>query len=294
MPYFDLDPETATIHDLWGCLTFPDDPVSAQKYAIREQIIWHGMIVADVARNENIARALKEIKKNNPECPDWDPKKAEEDFWQHFKDDIEQYGGLPAMASLVTDSDFFRKVKHADAEQAIVAFGFFKAWEIDNQGLKVSKEKVFRLIEEAVRFGRLDDRRGEPLEIPASRNTQFKAWRRYGSVAHWIAAAFALLGQKEMAEEEFGDAPSELDPYAPDNIKTFGSLAERFLEIASRIMVRSQTGDPQPFLDPEKAWVLPPSFPRAALPPQRQLRLPFPTLEQWEMDIIKPSRKPVF
>lgn len=223
---------------------------------------------------------------NNPivDAAKWAPGKAMDKQWQNFRKAMERHGGLPAVADLIGDLEFPNILKRVDMEQCLASHIFGTAWQINKNGLPVVKEKLFRLIEESVRRGAYKDLEGKPLELPASRNSLYKAWKRHSAVAHWVAAYYVLHA---LCDEDSPRSSSEsLVPYFQKDPIALGTFADHFLGVASQIEVRTQKGRLQPFLDPKKAWQLPPSFPIHKSNAHKQLYFRFPTLEDWELDIL--------
>ena len=236
MPYFDLDPKTVMPWDIMGCILFPDDPELALFAAVNDLIQY---------RAGNI-RGWKILYSS--------PRKLERSInntWDKLREEIDRHGGLDVLGRLLDRADFHKEQRRAIVEGMIAGKILRTAIQIRDHTENVTRKSVFELVEEEINRSEAANGaihyHGERIAIKRSEKRLNDCWRNRSCVAHWWAALDAMFSI---------DDEIKSNPYFMDNIPTLAAISNGFLAAGSKVMIRSQKGKEQPFMNPEEAWRL--------------------------------------
>ena len=263
MPYFNLDPKTAMPWDIIGCILFPNNDEMALLSAVYDLV---------KIRSGNI-KLLEKI--------DWPPREKQrsiDETWGLLRRELEKHGGLGSLVKLLNKVDFHKEYRRAMIEGMIAGKILRTAIQVDHEKVKVTRKKTFMLVEEEINRAETMNGiifyHGERIKIKRSEKRLNDCWRSRSCVAHWWAALDVMLSLEDSLES---------NPYLMDNIPTLAAISNGFLAAGSRIMIRDQSGNKQPFIISEEAWQL---GDIGRDHPQVNVLLYLPPLEDWAKKLI--------
>lgn len=266
MPYFDLDIKVAKPGDIFGHFLFPKDKHKATLFAVRDLVKFYGAFDKFRDHSKKPSKAQKQIINND---------------WASFRSELERYGGLVMLETLLADRYYHQEEQQAFVEGILVGLALIKAVQLDHSIFKVSRTAAFKLVENYInKMEQMDgfkDHLGQKIYFKKVRTRLYDCWNNRSCVAHWWAAIVTWQLQHDV-----DDLESNLMILA--NYPKLAAISNAFLDAGSSIMIRKEKKKMQPFLIPDEAFQLPEGLGKAAE------TFYLPLLSDWEVNLLKPKK----